>query len=465
MRPDALSRPQGFAGPERPADEAELKAWAERVAGHAVAGWRQISGGNRCRSWAVAFADPAAHPLYLRYQPPRPPSVEPYTVWREAEIYGALTASDVTAPRLVAVHPEHPAILTELTPGRADFRSLADAEEAGAIARDFAEALARLHATEFPASAMPGLEAGTSIADCVRAELDIWNAMYAETGASDALIEFAMDWLAAHVPKPAGRPVLVHGDAGPGNFLFDKGRMTALIDWELAHPGDPMEDLAWFSMRHVMEPVPDFAAAIRDYAAAGGAAIDVARIRYHRVFVSARVVIIRHRNVTGQPGASIISRALNRRLLVDAIAEATGAALPASVPLRAAATERTALYDGVLAELRDEIGARSDDPQIVSSAKNSAKVLKYLREADRLGPPVAQRELAGLSALLGLPLASVEEGRSLLIAELRAGAIPFDAALRFFAEHVADEAEIAALASGGLARRKLPSLDGLEVKT
>lgn len=465
VAPDAISQRQQDTGPQRLADEAELRAWVEHATGGAIAGWDQISGGNRCRSWAIRFASPAARPLYLRYQPPRPPSVEPYTVWREARIYEALKATDIAAPRLVAVHPEHPAILTELKPGRAEYRLLSDDGERKAIARDFAQALARLHGTHFPASAVPGLDATTSMADCVRAELVTWSAMYVETGEADPLIELAMDWLAENVPEPSMRPVLVHGDAGTGNFLFDQGRMTALIDWELAHPGDPMEDLAWFSMRNVMEPVPDFAATIRDYVAAGGAALDLARIRYHRVFVSARVVIIRHRNVTGQPGASIISRALNRRLLVDALAEATGVALPASRPIEAGATSRTGLYDGVIDGLRDEIGSRAADAQIVAAAKNSAKVLKYLREADRLGGPAAHRELAGLSALLGRPLASVEEGRSLLLADLRADAIRFDAALRFFAERVADEAQMAALASGGLAHRKLPSLDGLEGTT
>ena len=49
-----------------------------------------------------------------------------------------------------------------------------------------------------------------------------------------------------------------------------------------------------------------------------------ARILYHRVLVSARVVVIRHRNVTGEPGNAIVSRALNRRLLVQALADASG---------------------------------------------------------------------------------------------------------------------------------------------
>ena len=51
---------------------------------------------------------------------------------------------------------------------------------------------------------------------------------------------------------------LVQGDTGPGNFLHDGSKLTAIVDFELAHIGDPMEDLAWIGTRNAQEPVPDF---------------------------------------------------------------------------------------------------------------------------------------------------------------------------------------------------------------
>ena len=54
--------------------------------------------------------------------------------------------------------------------------------------------------------------------------------------------------IAAALPGPAGPGhVLVHGDYGPNNVLLDPaGReITAVLDWEWAHAGDPAEDLAW----------------------------------------------------------------------------------------------------------------------------------------------------------------------------------------------------------------------------
>jgi aminoglycoside phosphotransferase (APT) family kinase protein len=438
----------------------ELLAWVGQTVGGRVTHWQEIAGGNRCRSWAVDVAPPGgdAVPLYLRYQPPRPPSAEPYTVWREAEFYRVLAGSAVPAPRMLAVHPTHQAILTERVAGRADYRRIADPAQRATIAREFVVALATLHQLPLEGRDLPGLTPGASIAACLRGELAIWRAMYAEAGRADALIDLALAWLDGTVPNPPGQPVLVHGDAGPGNFLFDAGHLTALLDWELAHAGDPMEDLAWFSMRGVMEPVPDFAGLVAEYGRLMGAPADLARIRYHRVFVSTRVVIIRHRNVTGQPGNSIVSRALNRRLLVAALADATDIALASEAPTVAPPTERTPLYDGVIDDLRHEIAGGSADARVVAAAKNAAKVVKYLRDVDRLGGLVAARDRQALADLLGAPPADPQGGQAALLQAMRAGRVPFADVLRFFAGSTAREAELAASASGGLAHRGFPEL-------
>lgn len=56
----------------------------------------------------------------------------------------------------------------------------------------------------------------------------------------------AIRWLEAHLPAPSGPLAIVHGDFRSGNFLVDSAsRLLVLLDWEMAHLGDPMEDLAW----------------------------------------------------------------------------------------------------------------------------------------------------------------------------------------------------------------------------
>ena len=443
--------------------EQELHDWVATVAGGPgakVTQMRLITGGNRYRSWAVDVETPggAVTPLYLRYQMPRPPSAEPYTVAREANIYRAVSDKGVSAPRLIAVHPGRHAVLTERAPGRADFRRLTDPAHRVTVVQEFIAAIAKLHQLDAARLDLDDYAPSLKIADYVRRELDTWRAMYTETGRTDPLIDLGLAWLYAHLPTPSERPVLAHGDAGPGNFLFDKGHMTALLDWELAHLGDPMEDLAWFSMRCVMEPVPDFAGSIRDYERLAGRPIDRARVLYHRVLVSTRVVIIRHRNVTGEPGNSIVSRALNRRLLIDALAQAIGVKLPAPEPAVAPSTLRTELYDGIIDDLRAKMAGRTDDPVVVGSAKNAAKVLKYLRDSDRLGPAIEQADRAALESLLGQKPPSVAEGQAALVTGMSQGRFTPAQVLTYFAGSVAREAQLAAASSGGLATRTFPDL-------
>jgi aminoglycoside phosphotransferase (APT) family kinase protein len=56
----------------------------------------------------------------------------------------------------------------------------------------------------------------------------------------------AIRWLRRNPPPPAQKISVVHGDYRTGNFLVDaNGDIRAILDWEMAHLGDPLEDLAW----------------------------------------------------------------------------------------------------------------------------------------------------------------------------------------------------------------------------
>ena len=53
-----------------------------------------------------------------------------------------------------------------------------------------------------------------------------------------------MAWLKQNQPEPV-ETVLVHGDFRLGNLIVDESGLAAVLDWELAHLGDPREDIAW----------------------------------------------------------------------------------------------------------------------------------------------------------------------------------------------------------------------------
>jgi len=75
-------------------------------------------------------------------------------------------------------------------------------------------------------------------------QLGRYRDVLAELGRPHPTFELAIRWLDAHRPEP-GPLRLVHGDFRLGNLLIGDYGLTAVLDWELAHIGDPMEDLGW----------------------------------------------------------------------------------------------------------------------------------------------------------------------------------------------------------------------------
>ena len=82
---------------------------------------------------------------------------------------------------------------------------------------------------------------------CWRRELDHWETIFdSDEAEPQPIARAAIRWLRANPPPPAQRLSVVHGDYRTGNFLYDEaGEIHGVLDWEMAHLGDPLEDLAW----------------------------------------------------------------------------------------------------------------------------------------------------------------------------------------------------------------------------
>ena len=82
---------------------------------------------------------------------------------------------------------------------------------------------------------------------CWKRELDYWESVIDEDErAPQPIARAAIRWLRRDPPPPPKRLHVVHGDYRTGNFLFDEsGTIRAILDWEMCHLGDPLEDLAW----------------------------------------------------------------------------------------------------------------------------------------------------------------------------------------------------------------------------
>ena len=270
----------------------------------------------------------------------------------------------------------------------------------------------------------------TTVAEAVRAELDEWDRILADRGGTpDPALTFSLSWLRRHVPAYSGRPVLVQGDTGPGNFMYLGGRVTAVVDWELAHLGDPMDDIAWLSLRATQEPFTDLPTRFREYEALSGNHIDVARVRYYQVMAETKLQVMSHRPVRdgvqgggssdlggdgggGDVGSIFIYGLLHRRLWLEALGVALGLrAEEAETSVARPPSDHDWMYDAVLRQLRDVIVPRTEDPLAAARAKGIARLIKYLAQVDRYGGASRDQELDDLTRLVGWRPGSVEEGR------------------------------------------------------
>jgi aminoglycoside phosphotransferase (APT) family kinase protein len=117
-----------------------------------------------------------------------------------------------------------------------------------ALADQFIDALAGIHRLDWQERPIARLAGNVTPASAARREVDSWEERYrAWAQRPFPMFEWGAKWLRAHCPE-APRVSIVHGDYRTGNFLAEGPRITAILDWELAHLGDPHEDLGWASL-------------------------------------------------------------------------------------------------------------------------------------------------------------------------------------------------------------------------
>jgi aminoglycoside phosphotransferase (APT) family kinase protein len=120
--------------------------------------------------------------------------------------------------------------------------------------------------------------------------LDTYRQRLDELGQPHPAFELAFRWLETHRPPSTRGPVVVHGDFRLGNVIVDDDGLAAVIDWELAHLGDPVEDLGWLCVPawRFGSPLPVAGVADRDvlvraYAEESGVEIDRETLRWSEV--------------------------------------------------------------------------------------------------------------------------------------------------------------------------------------
>ncbi len=267
--------------------------------------------------------------------------------------------------------PTRARLLLERVEGRSDFSDVDVEAEREPTARHLMEVTAALHAIDPATLDIAHLGPPPPPTQLTEAPLaQVLGALKMLGDQAPPVAAFALAWLGRNLPAPPPATSLVHSDMGPGNFVHAGGRVEAVLDWEVAHWGDPMEDLAAVSIRDMATPVGDLPTRFAEYAAVAAAPIRLDAVRWYRVFVLARnaiMITLGLRADRGSPNRSELE--MHRLNLLRAAAltlcDAVGVARP-DEPRLPADTEDPSGYSSVeqhrdLAELSATLGKRPDD--------------------------------------------------------------------------------------------------------
>jgi aminoglycoside phosphotransferase (APT) family kinase protein len=297
-----------------PADlEGRLVAFLARQTGDAtvtVTGLRRLAGGASRETWAfdATFANGggAARPLVLR-RDPGATSVDSDRT-HEFRVLQAAHAAGVPVPRVLWLGEDiEPLgarffIMERITGETLARRLLRDPEYDGArraMAGQLGRILAAIHAIDVGRHGLDVLPAPAEGRSPAASELERYAQLYQGLAPEPhPVIELALRWLAERAPS-APRVTLVHGDYRIGNVMFGPEGVRAILDWELAHRGDPMEDLGWMCVKAwrfgsaapvggVGERGEFFAA----YEQGGGGPVDAAAVRYWEAFGNLKWAVI-----------------------------------------------------------------------------------------------------------------------------------------------------------------------------
>ncbi|MEM1035662.1 MAG: phosphotransferase family protein [Pseudomonadota bacterium] len=228
--------------------ESGLSALFMKVFGEnaALESHKRLSGGASQETWALSGS---GHEAILRRAPGGTSAARSSAAIglpAEAALIEAADAASVPVPKILHVLTDTDGLGDGFLMSRVHGETIARpilrndefAQARTALPAQCGQALAAIHA--IPTRGLPDTLQISGGLD----QIAQYETIYRSFDVPRPVFELALQWLKTNAPEPLD-PVLVHGDFRLGNLMVDETGLTSVLDWELAHLGDPREDLAW----------------------------------------------------------------------------------------------------------------------------------------------------------------------------------------------------------------------------
>lgn len=384
----------------------------------------------------------------------------------EARLIQVARAAGVPEPEVLWVFDEDDGLgegfLMEWLDGETLGKRVVAAEELAAVrpmlAFQCGEILARIHAIDV---------AGTGLEEVLErmtpAEfLEQTYARYRSFDTPQPMIDYTARWLSERLKSlpPPPRLALVHNDFRNGNLMVSPRGVEAVLDWELAHIGDPMRDLGWLctnSWRFGLSDLPVGGFGTYDdlfagYESVSGVPIDRERVRYWEVFGSfwwavgcLEMANAYRMGIDRGVERAAIGRRTSECQLDCANLIIPGPWRPIEAPARPASADlprNDEIVAAVSGFLRDEV-MTSAKGRTAFLARVAANALDVVGRDAVLGPEHRARQREQLKSLLGRE-GALDDMRGDLVARLRDGSMPLDepGLVEYLRESVANQVAI-----------------------
>lgn len=271
----------------------------------------------------------------------------------EFALLKALEPTPVPAPVVYWLDDEgtellRPSMIVDRHPGRAHRAVLRDKNPldlADPVRAQLAESLcgllAQVHQVDVSATGLLDV-LPTPVPDPATAEVDRWERLLSDAELEpQPVLRWALRWVRDHIPAPPDRLVLVHGDFRPANVLVHNGSVEVLLDWELAHLGDPLDDLGWYcaqvyTREHFIPGVWEQSDFLKRYQELTGTTVPAESLLFWQVLSLFRLAVIALQGVrifcTGETDRPAAPPAALLQLLADIVSDNPGKARHAPDP-------------------------------------------------------------------------------------------------------------------------------------
>ncbi len=356
----------------------------------------------------------------------------PFSLEHEAAVHDLLEANGVPVPHVYGI-VEHGSVRTLVMDRLHGEQGLAlAASDAGrtAMMLEWVGHMAHMHKIDLDMASRRGFHVPLTAREVVMSDVyrRVEESYRSWSGPRDPVIEFLSLWVHRNIPTNRTRPAFVAWDSA--QFLHDDGKIVALIDFELAHVGDPYMDLAALRTRDSMEPLGDLTVAFDRYAELTGEPVDFALLRYFEIAQLTVTLMLQYPVIAAPHSSSDYVTHLtwytdSARYALDILGERVGAqleTLPVPEPRHSPySPAHRHLVTSLRAEARSEperdlaryginvsgapgrvaSEALSGDPFQGWRARCNYRLARHLQRADEIGPAVEEAELADAADLLG----------------------------------------------------------------